>query len=172
MVIDLSGFGLAAPVFTFLFVFVVIYALLAKTKIIGDSKFIHLVVGFIIASVFIAFSSIELFIRTLIPWFIVLIVVLFFILLIAGLAIKDVKGLHKFIGNKFVWIFIALLVIVFFISSLYVFNPIFHPTLGLAPGDGESIVSQIGDYISSSGLGGFIILLIIAGVVAWVITKK
>jgi hypothetical protein len=169
MVVDLSGFGLAAPVFTFLFVFVVIYALLAKTKIIGDSKFVHLVMGFIIASVFIAFSSLELFVRTLIPWFIVLVVVLFFVLIIVGFATKD---MHKFLGNKFAWIFIIFLAIVFLISALYVFNPIFHPTLGLSPGEGESIVSQIRDWISSSSAGGFIALVVIAGIVAWVITKK
>jgi hypothetical protein len=169
MVLNLSGFGLVAPVFTFLFVFAVIYALLAKTKVIGDSKFLHLIIGFIVASVFIAFSSLELFVRTLIPWFIVLIIVLFFVLLIAGFVTKDWE---KIMNPGLTWVFIILLGIVFFVSALYVFNPIFHSTLGIAPSDGESVVSQIRDWASSSSVGGFIVLVIVAGIVAWVITKK
>jgi len=173
MALNISGLEFFAPVWAFLFVFVVVYALLAKTKIIGESKFINLAIGFILASIFIAFSSIELFIRTLVPWFVVLIVVLFFVMLIVGLATKDMKEMYSFLGNKFVWAFIVLLVVVFFISSLYVFNPIFHPSLGLAPGyEGESVLTQLGYFLSGSGIAGSILLIIIAIIVAWVITRK
>ena len=68
MAIDVSGINFFMPVFSFLFVFVIVYAILAKTKILGDNKFVNLVIGFIMAIIFMSFSSTELYVETIIPW--------------------------------------------------------------------------------------------------------
>jgi len=170
MALNISGLEFFAPVWAFLFVFVVVYALLAKTKIIGESKFINVVTGLVVATIFISFSTLELYVLTIIPWAIVLIVSLFLVLLVAGFASGDMK---KIMTNKLAWIFVAILGIIFFVSALYVFNPVFHPSLGLAPGyEGESVLTQLGDFFSGSGIAGSILLIVIAIIVAWVITKK
>jgi len=166
MALDISGINFFMPVFSFLFVFILVYALLAKTKIIGDNKFVLLLISFIIAVVFMSFSSLELFVRTVIPWFIVLVIAVFLILIIGMFSSKD--WVPK---SWFAWIVIVVLLVIFLISAIYVFNPVFHPDLGVASGGETSLLQQIRSYMGG-GVVGSIILIVIAIIVAWIITKK
>jgi hypothetical protein len=158
------------PVFSFLFVFVIIYAILFKTKIIGESKFILLLVSFIISIVFMSVSSLELYIRTIMPWFVILFVAVFLILLIAGLATKK---LDDMMTNKFAWGFIIVLIVIFVIAAIKVFNPVFHPDLGIASGgEGTSMIQQIREYFGTSKVIGSILLIIVAVAVSWILARK
>jgi len=168
MALDLSGILFFMPVFSFLFVFVVIFALLAKTKIIGESKFVLLLVSFIISIVFMSFSSAELYVRTIIPWFVVLMVVVVLVLLIA---MFSTKAWDKIMTPAFAWVVVGVLVLIFLVAAIYVFNPVFHPDLGVSSGEGNSMIEQIRGFMNG-GIGGSILLLVIAVIVAWVLTKK
>lgn len=167
MAIDISGIFLFMPIFSFLFVFLIVYAILAKTKILGEG-FLNALVGFIMAIIFISFSSLELYVQTIIPWFIVLFVVVFLILLIAGLSTKDLDWI---MGKKFGWAVVGLLVVIFLISAIRVFNPVFHPDLIITSGEGTSLIEQI-SYASDGRVFGTVLLLLIAGAVAWFVTRK
>jgi len=167
MAIDISGLNFFIPILSFLFVFVVVYALLAKTKILGESKGILLLISFIIAVVFISFSSLELYVQTILPWFVVLAVVVFLVLLIAGMSTK----LDKIMTPTFAWIVVGVLIIIFLIAAIRVFNPVFHPDLGIASGEGTSMLEQIRDYMGGKVVGS-ILLIAVAALVSWVITKK
>ena len=57
------------------------------------------------------------------------------------------------------------------VLGIKVFNPIFHPDLIITSGEGTSLLGQLRDY-GAGNIVGSILLLIIAGVVAWVITRK
>jgi len=167
MVLDISGIYFFMPVFSFLFVFFIVYAILAKTKILGDSGFVNVLVSFIMAIIFMSFSSLELYVQTIIPWFIVLFVCVFLVLLVAGLATKDLKWI---MGSTFGWVVVGILVIIFLISAVYVFNPVLHPDLGLASGEGTSLFEQMRGAFGGKILGT-VLLVIIAGAVAWFLTK-
>jgi hypothetical protein len=169
MPLDISGLQFFMPVFSFLFVFVIVYAILAKTKIIGESKFVHLLISFIVSIVFMSVSSMELYVRQIIPWTAVLIVIVFLVLLVAGFSTKK---LDDIMTPTFAWIAVAVLVIIFLIAAIQVFNPVLHPEMGVVSGSSPGILGQLWDFITSSRVAGSIILLIIAAVVAWVITKK
>ena len=167
MAIDISGIYFFMPVFSFLFVFVIVYALLAQTKILGENKFVHLLISFIMAIIFMSFSANRLYVETIIPWFVVLLVVVFLVLLIAGLSTKKLDGIMT---TNFAWAVIIILIIIFLIAAIRVFNPVLHPELLITGGeDGPGIIGQI---FGSSSIAGSILLIIIAAVVAWVITKK
>jgi len=168
MAIDISGIYFFMPVFSFLFVFIIVYAILAKTKILGDSQFSNILVGFIMAIIFMSFSSLELYVQTIIPWFVVLFVIVFLVLLIAGLSTKD---LDKIMSNKFAWMIIAILVIIFLVAAVRVFNPVFHPDLGITSGEGTSMIKQISGTLGGR-TAGTLLLLVIGGIVAWVVTRK
>ncbi len=86
------------PVFSFLFVFMIVWSILVKTKLLGDAPFVNLFISLIMAVIFMSFSSLDLYVRTIIPWFIALFVCVFLVLLLGGLATKDVT---KFIYNAF-----------------------------------------------------------------------
>lgn len=166
--IDISGIYFFMPVFSFLFVFLIVYAVLVKTKILGDSHFVNLLVGFIIAIIFMSFSSLELYVKTIVPWFVVLLVCVFLVLVLAGLSTKD---LDKIMTPGFGWVIIVILILVFLISAIKVFNPVFHPDLVVTTGENVSLLEQIRESIGGQ-FWGTALLIIIAVIVAWVLTKS
>lgn len=169
MVLDITGIYFFMPVFSFLFVFVVVYAVLARTKVLGDQR-INLLVSFIIGIIFMNFSSLDLYVRTILPWFVVLLVCLFLVLVIIGFSTKDVE---KMTTPGFAWIVVAILVVIFLIAAIRVFNPMFHPELGItSAGDGQpGVLVQIRNMFDSQ-VTGSVLLLILGLVVAWILTKK
>ena len=115
MAIDISGVYFFMPVFSFLFVTIVVYAILLKTEVLGGSQFMNLLVSFIMAVIFLSFSSMELYLITLLPWFVILLVLVFLVLLIFGFSSGDLKGIMT---NRFAWIIVAILVIIFLEKSV------------------------------------------------------
>lgn len=167
MAIDIPGIFFFMPIITFLFVFLVVWSLLKMTKILGDADWVNLFVGLIMATIFISFSSLDLYVRTVIPWFVVLVICVFLVMLMSGMASKD---LYKAMGSKVGWVAIVLLIIVFLVAAIKVFNPVFHPDLIVTSGEGTSLVEQI-RYGADGTVFGTILLIIIAAVVSWVLIK-
>ncbi len=168
MAIDISGIYFFMPVFSFLFVFLIVYAILIKTKVLGDSQFVNLLVSFIMAVIFMSFSSLELYVQTIIPWFIVLFVVVFLVLIIYGLSVGKLEGIAS---SWFGWVVVVLLIVIFLIAAIKVFNPVFHPDLVITSGEGTSLLEQIRG-ISDGRFAGTFLLVLAAAAVAWVLTKK
>ena len=149
--------------------FVVVYVLLAKTKVLGENKWLHFLISFIVSVVFFSFSSAELYVRNIIPWLVVLVIAVFSILIIAGFT----KNLDAITKPWFMWLIIIVLGVVFLITAIGVFNPAFHPDLVVTRvGSGPGVVQQFKDFVTSSKVAGSIILLVVAALVAWVLTKK
>ena len=169
MAIDISGLQFFMPVFSFLFVLIIIFVLLGLTKVLGQNKWLHLLISFIVSVVFFSFSSAELYVREIIPWFVVMTIVVFLILMIAGFT----KNLDAITKPWFMWLIVIILGIVFLVSAIKVFNPVLHPDLIITSADsGPGIVEQFKDFIASSKIAGSIILLIAAAITAWIVTKK
>ena len=170
MVLDVSGLYFFMPIFSFLFVFLIVYAILKLTQVLGDLAWINLLVSFIVAVIFMNFSSADIYVQTIVPWFAILLVCVFLVLLVAGLSTKDLAGIMT---NKFAWVVVFILIIIFLIAAIQVFNPVFHPNdMIVSGGEGEmGVVQQIRD-IFSTNVGGTILLLVIVGIVAWVIGQK
>ncbi len=168
--IDISGINFFMPVFSFVFVVVIVYAILIKTKLLGESKFIIGTVSFIMAVVYMSLTSAELYVKTIIPWFVILFIMVFLVLLVAGLSTKE---LDKMMTTKFAWVVVAILIIVFVVAAIRVFNPVFHPDLIIAEGgNGPGAVSQIRNFFDyPGGSSGSIVLLIVMGLVFWVLTR-
>ena len=168
MAIDISGIFLFMPIFSFLFVFLIVFAILNKTKILGEG-WTNMFVSMIMAIIFLSFSSLDLYVRTIIPWFIVLFVCTFLILLIAGLA----GGKMDWIANAvFGWTIVGILVAIFLISAIYVFNPVFHPDLIIASGQGGTSLVQQLRYAGEGRWVGTLLLIGIGGLVAWIVGKS
>jgi hypothetical protein len=155
MAIDVSWLAYYMPIFGFLFVFTVIYAVLAKTEILGGSPFTNVLVSFIFGIIFISFAPGVNYIQTIIPWFVILILSLFFLMMIVGLAQKD---MDKFMKPSLAWAFLGLLVVIFLWSAIVVFNPYLKPA--------------IDRFLYSERLSGAVLLAIVAAAAAWVLTRK
>jgi hypothetical protein len=157
MVVSLAGISTIMPIISFLFVFILVYALLVKTNVLGDNKFVSLFISLIIASFFIVNVNLVDFTRMSISWFVVFIVCVFMILLVLGFMGKD--ALKVFTDNKTIaGVCVALVVIIFLISSMYTFNWAINWDL-------------IQSWFDKDWFG-MAILIVIAAAVAFVLTKK
>ena len=77
----------------FLLVFVLIFAILEKSKILGDGKRqVNAIIALVSGLILMAFSSYVTFIRQIIPFFAVVLVILFVFLLLYGFVYGDTKG--------------------------------------------------------------------------------
>jgi len=154
-VASVSAFGYLVPIFAFLLVFIVVYALLAKTGILGGSHAVMLFISFILAAFFVVQASLVEFIEFSSAWFGVMVIGLFFLLVV--LAFLPGKEPLAFLGagksNWFSWVVLGLIIALFVISSAHVFNWVLNWDL-------------IGTWFRGD-IGGMILLLIIAAVVSW-----
>jgi len=159
MALEILGLDYFTPVLVFLFVFVVMYALLAKIKILGDSKFIHLLVSFIIATIFVVFSSAREFVIQSTPWFAVAILVLFFVLAIIGFSTKKMDSMMT---PTLAGVFIAVLVIIVIIVFLRV--------MGFGIVDAAYVLKDF--FLDYPRVMGGILIVIFAALASWVVTMK
>jgi len=154
---SVSVVGYFMPIFAFLLVFIVIYALLIKTKVLGENQPVMLFISFILSSFFIVQASLVEFVKFTSAWFGVILIGVFF--LIALLGFLPGKEPFAFLGkgNWFSWVILGVIVAFFVISSAYVFN--WAVNWGM-----------VQDWFSS-GWFGMILLLVIAAIVSWKIKK-
>jgi|SRR3989344_777416 len=159
MALELTGLNPFAPLFVFLLVFVVMYALLAKLKLLGEQKYIHLLISFIIAIIFVAFTSTREIVIKATPWAAVLLVLVFFIMILVGFTQKKMDDV---IGPWLGWVVIILLVLIFLI--------IFMKVLGY------NILNFLGDFNNIvqdyPKIFGALAILVVAALASWVITRK
>jgi hypothetical protein len=157
---SVSAIGYFMPIFAFLLVFIVVYALLVKTKVLGDSPAVMLFISFILSSFFIVEVSLVDFVQFSSAWFGVIVIVLFFSIVI--MAFIPGIDLGKFFGNGgnnwFAWVLLGLLVVFFITSSAYVFNWVLN-------------WGMIRSWFDTDWFG-MILLFVIAGVVSFVLNKK
>lgn len=145
------------PIFSFLLVFIVLYSILVKSGILGENKLVMLFVSFILASFFIVDANLVKFVEFSSAWFALGISALFFLFIILAFLPGD-KPLHFLVeGNWFSWAVLSVAIGFFIVASAYIFN--------------WAINWKILNDIFGNEWFGMVLLLIIAGVVSWKITK-
>lgn len=166
------SFAYFMPMIVFLLVFIVMFALLAKTKILGGNAFIHLFTSFMVAIVFIASPALTDLTQLALPWVMILVIILVSILLVIGL----VKGnLDSIIKNPAVTVAVIIaIIVIFLVSAINVFGPIVKPYLPTATSEigASSDLLLVKHVLFSPSTIGMIVLLIVAAIASWIITKK
>ncbi|MDP4039200.1 MAG: hypothetical protein Q8P57_01310 [Candidatus Pacearchaeota archaeon] len=161
--------GYLSPVLAFLVVFVVLFAILMKTKLLGDEKLIQILVSFVVASIFVVSDNLRSFVLEIVPWFAVLLMLLFFILIFVNFL-----GKGEIAGKGIGWVFIVLMFFVFIGVGFKIFAGGFAPYL---PGyfygyEGNPALLGFTDWLYSPRIAGAIILLVVGGIVSWFLVKK
>jgi len=155
MAMDVSGLCYFMPVFGFLFVFTIVYALLAKTKIFGKSDFLNIFIGFFVAIGFITAASFKFYSGEIGPWFAVLIVTLLLALVMIGF---DQKRIESVLSKPFMIALIVLMIVSLLFSGVMVFSSMLTP-----------FIKTIGNQEKAIGA---ILLLFTTIVTAWILAKK
>jgi len=86
MAIDILGLTYFMPIFIFLFVFSIIFAVLNKIKALGENQFAHLLVSFIVAIIFTTTTNTQEFVLSVTPWVVIFVICIFFILIIIAMS--------------------------------------------------------------------------------------
>ena len=152
--VDLSLIQNYLPILSFLLVFTIVFAVLAKYKILGESKFVNLFVSFLTSTIFISLTSAREYVISITPWFAVFIVVSLFILALVGFSGKVPEGFTKGLGI----ILVIALLVVFLVSAYFTFSS-------------SPVVVDISDWISKPRIYGALILLAVSAIVSWVLIK-
>src|SRR3989338_166746 len=115
------------PVFSFLFIFALVYAVLDKFKLMGENKWLKLIASFSVALLFLFSKDTLRFVEFITPWFVVLVVLALFILslfMFMGLKEGDVEKTVK--DPVVYWTVLVIIIILLIVAVGEVFS-------GLAP---------------------------------------
>ncbi|MGB9707944.1 MAG: hypothetical protein ACPLXC_01285 [Candidatus Pacearchaeota archaeon] len=157
--IDLSGIATFVPVFGFLLVFTVTYALLGKTELLGKNRFVHIFVSFALAIIFLVSANAVKYISIVTPWFAAFIVSLLFIGLVLGLMGKE--PLEKVFKPGFAWFLVIVLIVIFVVSAIYVFADVINKYFG-----------EPKAFLLQPQILGIVVLIGLTVFAAWLLTRK
>jgi len=158
MEISLSYF---IPLLVFLLVFVVSYALLTKTKLLGSSNFVHLFVSFVVAIIFFVTPSAIQFTKIALPWIAAFMISLIFVLLVLAFTNRSLEDVLK--SKILAAVIVIVLIVIFLAASINVFGPMVKSYL---PGGEEQLL------LFHPAVLGSVLLLVVAAVVSWVLTQS
>lgn len=153
--VDLSSIQSFLPILAFLLVFTVVFAVLAKIKVLGESKFVNLLISFIVAAIFVSVTSATDYVIKITPWFVIFVVSFMFILIIIGFSDKVPDALKKGLGI----VFVIGVLIAFLISAFYTFSS-------------ASFIGQVSDWVTKPRIYGAILLIVIGAIASWILTRK
>ncbi len=154
-----SGLGeFLIPIFIFLLIYAIIYAVLMKVKLLGDSANINAIVAFVLAALFAITPGAMEFVTVIAPWFVVLVIIAFSILLVFMFGGVKMDTIENIFHNSTVYWTIIMLSIIILIGGLTsVYGPIF---IGGSP-DGGGAGSSIHKAIFNAKVLTTIVVLII-----------
>jgi len=132
------------PIFSFLLIYTVLYATLAKTKILGDNNLVNSVVPFAISVLFLLMPGAVEFINFITPWFVVLVIVGFAVLLLflfMGISQDTVSGLAS--NPTVYWTVLIFGMIIIIGGLIHVFGNFFGQPDASATTIGEEVEFSI-----------------------------
>ncbi len=176
--IDVGILGHLAPIFTFTFIFVILYALLAKTKLLGEDSRVNSLAAFVIALLFLLTGPARVIIDFITPWFVVFfIMILFLVMLFMFVGVSEESIANAFKDPSVYYVIIIIFLIIFGIAISKVFGEQIRdltlrdgeeaPDVG-KPGLGQAVGEIIFD---PKILGMFFILLVASFTVRYIASQ-
>ena len=169
-------------IFPALLIFFVVFAILQKTKVLGENITVNAIVGIAIAFIVILFRDIVTVINFMIPWFVIIFI--FLILLLVVLKIMgatDATIAEMLANNKSVqWILVGIGVIILIAAIAHVYGERLVPVTaegeiaeGAEIGEGESAYKQsIMKVIFNPLILGMLFILILAIAAIGLLTRE
>jgi hypothetical protein len=124
--LDISGLSFFSSIFTFLLIFIVIYALLAWGKVLGSNSGIHALIAISLAVLFMFSKDAISLVNYVVPWFTIMFIFILLILMAYALFNPEGGGMLKMLldsgGHKTVvyWIIsLAVIIILLGLGNTY-----------------------------------------------------
>lgn len=156
--LDLTSFSYFAPAFVFLFIWIVLYALLIKVKWFGDKEAVNVCISFLVSLMFLVVPQAVSVVAIAVPWvFLLAILTLLMVMLFIFLGAKPESVTDVVTKNPAVLtIIFTLLGIIFLVSLTNVFGPF------LLSGEGTGFWAVTKRVLFHPRTLGLIFLLVIA----------
>jgi hypothetical protein len=124
-ILDVGLLEFFTPIFVFVLVFSLVYALLSKTKMLSESAGVNGTIAVIIGLLLLIVPEAREVITIFTPWFtLFIILVIFIFLFFMALGVKEKSLLHVATqNNAFITFAIAIIVIIFLIALSKAFGP-------------------------------------------------
>ncbi len=161
-VLDIGLLKFLLPVFSFILIWVISYAILVKTKILGESKGMNAFAAFAVAIIFLFTPEASDLIRMTLPWFIVVIIfvaVVFMMFMFLGVKEDKMAAVLEYPTVMWSLIIICVAIIVFALAQIFG-----SPIQAIYAGDGgeAGLMGDIGKIVFHPKVLGAVILLLIA----------
>ena len=155
---DLGTLNFFVPLFVFILIFVVLYALFEKTKLFGEEKNIHALVAFTFSILFIIVKPLRDLVTTITPWFVIFFF-LIFILIVAVLMVGFKESdITKYLSdNSGVATTGIVILIVIFLLGL---RTVYPGSLGFPSGDSGNFEDLRRTFFNPRILGFFLVFVI------------
>jgi len=122
-ILDINLLQYFIPVFIFLFVFILFFAVLQKTKVLGGNSGMDALVSFSVAMLFMFVSEARQLITVITPWLVILLVIFMsFMLIFMFMGVKAETIADTFSESGNVWTIVIILIIGLIIAFTQVFG--------------------------------------------------
>ena len=180
-VLDINILSYFIPVFIFLFVFTIFFAILQKTKLLGSNAGVDALIAFSVAMLFMFVSDARQLITVITPWLVIMLVIIMSLMMIfmfLGVKAETISDAMSESGT--VWTVLIILIIGLIIAFTQVFgSKIASITQGSFPatsseevtgttgttttaGGSQHFLVTVGSIVFSPKILGMFLLLIIA----------
>jgi|TARA_Y100000310_G_scaffold159627_1_gene159336 hypothetical protein len=173
-VLDVDLLLFFKPIFTWLFVFTIIYAILTKVKFFGESRGVNATISLTMAFLFILTPGVKDVLNIVTPWFIFLFIFIILIVLIFMMVgVPESSIVSTFQEDWFIWtIVIIVLILIFGYAMSQVFGPVIQGLYGTAETAKEGITFDIGRIIFHPRMLGVLFITLVASQAVRLITNK
>ncbi len=162
--LDVGLLGFFSQIFTFLLVFVFVYAVLQKTKILGGEKNIDALVGVALAFITLLVPGVSKLLTLSAPWFILMFFLIFLIALMSMFMGANTESLKFALTNEGLiwWIIIIGVLIVLGAASQVYGKDVLSVTASNATTTSGQVITNAGATIFHPKVLGVALILIIA----------
>jgi len=161
-ILDSLGFlEFFLPVFSFLFIFVIMYAVLDKFELMGKNNSIKFIAALCIALLFLFSKGILEFVNFVTPWFVVLVIIALFVLsLFMFMGVKE-ESIRNAVSQPTVYWTVLVVVIILLIAAIgTVFSDFFSSEGGSITDPTKASITQI--LVHPRVLGALFLLIIVS----------
>ncbi len=171
-ILDVGILNHFVPIFVFILIFVVFYAVLLKTHILGENKGLLALASFVVAFLFLVTRTASEFVQLITPWFVVLIIVaMCFLLIFMFLGVKPESIASAISQEGTVWIIIIFLLVLLGIALTKVLGPSIAAITQGEGGTEAGFVGSVGSIIFHPKILGAILILLIASYAIRAVSK-
>ncbi|MFH0752812.1 MAG: hypothetical protein V1914_04435 [archaeon] len=163
-ILDIGILEYFTPVFVWLFIFALLYAILDKTGVLGENKGLKALVAFALSMLFVLTQDLMRIVSIMTPWFVILIIaVLFIMIFFLFVGVKGESIAKQFSERITVWIILVLILTIFIYAMTQVYGADIHNIYGEDGGEPEEGLNQaIGQILFHPKMLGIIFILLVA----------